>query len=93
MDHVPDGVFISGDQPGDRRDRAPDVLGHVHDRSPVVIPPELRADWLDPELTDPNHVRALLAAAPPPRLEPHRVSSQVNDPRSNGPHLVEPVAG
>jgi putative SOS response-associated peptidase YedK len=72
---------------------ASDVLGHVHDRSPVVIPPERRAPWLEPELTDPSHVRALLAEVPPPRLEPDRVSTEVNDPRNNGPELVQPVAG
>jgi putative SOS response-associated peptidase YedK len=71
---------------------APDALGHVHDRSPVVVPPgEARERWLDPALTDPREVRELLAAMPEPRLSPYEVSTAVNSPDNNGPELVEPV--
>lgn len=46
---------------------APDALGHVHDRSPVLVPPgELPDDWLNPELTHPDRMRELLAAMPEP---------------------------
>ncbi|WP_315967734.1 MULTISPECIES: SOS response-associated peptidase family protein [Pseudarthrobacter] len=31
---------------------AQDALGHVHDRSPVIIPRSRYAEWLDPDLTD-----------------------------------------
>ena len=70
---------------------APDALGHIHERSPVVIPPELRDDWLDPDLTDLAGVRALLARVPEPRFAAYEVSPRVNDHRNNGPDLVEPV--
>jgi putative SOS response-associated peptidase YedK len=71
---------------------AADTLGHIHDRSPVVVPPgELRDRWLDPAVTDPDQVRELLASIPEPTLEPREVSSAVNSPRNNGPELVEPV--
>lgn len=70
---------------------APDALGHIHPRSPVLLTPELAADWLDPALTDPARVRELLAAVPEPRLEPTEVSTAVNNVRHNGPELVRPV--
>jgi len=71
---------------------APDTVGHVHDRSPVVVPRgELRERWLDPALTDPDQVRELLAAIPEPRLEPYEVSPAVNSPGNNGPELVQPL--
>ena len=70
---------------------APDALGHIHDRSPVLLTPELAGDWLDPTLTDPERVRELLAAVPEPRLEPTEVSTAVNNVRNNGPHLVRPL--
>jgi putative SOS response-associated peptidase YedK len=71
---------------------APDALGHVHDRSPIVIPPgDLRDRWLDVNLTDHDEVRELLGAVPEPVLEPREVSSAVNSPKNNGPELVEPV--
>jgi putative SOS response-associated peptidase YedK len=72
---------------------APDALGHVHDRSPLVIPPgESRDHWLDPALTDPARVRELIAAIPDPAFEPYEVSTAVNSPRNNGPELIKPVA-
>jgi putative SOS response-associated peptidase YedK len=68
-----------------------DELGHVHDRSPVVVQPELRDAWLDPGLTDLGTVRDLLAAIPSPDLETYEVSTAVNSVQNNGPELVEPV--
>jgi putative SOS response-associated peptidase YedK len=71
--------------------RASDALGHVHDRSPVLLPPELREDWLNPATTDLADVRHLLDTVPEPRLQPYAVSTAVNSPKNNGPELIEPV--
>jgi putative SOS response-associated peptidase YedK len=71
--------------------RAPDALGHIHDRSPVLLPAELRDDWLNPALTDLGQVRTLLAAVPEPVFEVREVSSDVNNHRNDGPHLIGPV--
>jgi putative SOS response-associated peptidase YedK len=68
-----------------------DALGHIHDRSPVVVPGDLQNPWLDPGLTDPDTVRELLAAVPPPVLETYEVSTAVNSVRNNGPELIAPV--
>lgn len=70
---------------------ASDALGHVHDRSPVIVPAELLEDWLDPGTTDPEVVRALLAAMPEPHLAPRPVGREVGSVRNNGPQLIEPV--
>lgn len=70
---------------------AQDALGHIHDRSPVVVPADLRSAWLDPSLTDPATVRELLDAVPPPTLDTYEVSTAVNSVRNNGPELVTPV--
>ncbi len=70
---------------------ASDTLGHIHDRSPVVVPDQLRDDWLNPSITDPDTVRELLAAIPEPRLQPYEVSTAVNSVRNNGPELLRPV--
>lgn len=68
-----------------------DALGHIHDRSPVVVPPDLHGAWLDPGLTDPGTVRELLAGIPPPVLETRQVSTAVNSVHNDGPELIEPV--
>jgi putative SOS response-associated peptidase YedK len=70
---------------------AHDAAGHVHDRSPVLIPPTLRDRWLDPHVDDADEVRDLLDHVPEPRLQPYEVSTAVNNPRNNGPELLEPV--
>ena len=70
---------------------ASDSLGHIHDRSPVVLPAGLLDDWLDPTLTDPERVRELLAAVPEPCLQPYEVSTAVNSVRNNSPELLRPV--
>jgi putative SOS response-associated peptidase YedK len=71
--------------------KAPDALGHIHDRSPVVLPPDLRDAWLDPAATDAEVAVALLRAAPPPELAVREVSPAVNNHRNNGPALVLPA--
>ena len=42
---------------------APDELGEIHDRMPMVIDRASWTDWLDPGNTDVADVRALLAPA------------------------------
>jgi putative SOS response-associated peptidase YedK len=70
---------------------ATDELGHIHDRSPVVVPADLRDAWLDPTLTDPQRVRDLVNAIPEPRLHAYEVSTAVNSVRNDGPELIEPL--
>lgn len=70
---------------------AADALGHIHDRTPVVVPEGLRGDWLDPGLTDKDDIRTLLDSMPEPELVPVRVGAAVGNVRNNGPALIEPV--
>ncbi|QGF24436.1 SOS response-associated peptidase [Raineyella fluvialis] len=70
---------------------ASDALGHIHDRTPLIVPSDLQRDWLDPATTSEADVRGLLASIPPPRLVPRVVSDRVNAVRNNGPDLIEAV--
>jgi putative SOS response-associated peptidase YedK len=70
---------------------AADALGHIHDRSPVVLPTGLRDAWLDPTITDHDQVRGILTHVPEPRLVPREVSTAVNNPRNNTPELLYAV--
>lgn len=70
---------------------AADALGHIHDRSPVVLPKDLRSDWLNPSITSLESVQEMLAAIPEPRLVPYEVSTAVNSVRNDGPELLTPV--
>ncbi len=74
---------------------APDELGEIHDRMPMVIDQARWTDWLDPGNTDVADVRALLAPAATTGLISYPVSALVNSVRNNGPGLIEqadPVA-
>jgi putative SOS response-associated peptidase YedK len=68
---------------------APDELGEIHDRMPMVIDRSGWADWLDPVSTDASDVRALLAPAAATGLTSYPVSVAVNSVRNNGPELIE----
>ena len=71
---------------------ATDDLGHIHDRSPMLVAAPQRAAWLDPDLDDPEELRALLVPAAPGLLEAYPVGAAVGNVRNDGPELVEPVA-
>ena len=71
--------------------QAGDALGHIHDRTPLIIPPDLYGDWLDPTLSETAEVQQLLDAVPEPVLTPRVVSSEVNSVRNNGPGLILPA--
>lgn len=98
--------FISRDEPiafaglyernGDTRtftivttSAAPDIA-YLHDRMPVVLPPDLWDDWLDPANDDVPALCGLLV--PRPGFTAYEVSPAVNNVRSNGPELVAPAA-
>ncbi|MEA5456799.1 SOS response-associated peptidase family protein [Sinomonas sp. JGH33] len=70
---------------------AADALGHIHDRTPVILPPEMWDEWLDPELTDRSRIAAFVDAVPEPRLTPRIVGQAVGNVRNNGPELIEAV--
>jgi putative SOS response-associated peptidase YedK len=68
---------------------APDELGKIHDRMPMVIAPDRWSDWLDPACDDPADLMALLAPAAAGGLTSYPVSTAVNSVRNNGPQLIE----
>ena len=67
------------------------ALAGIHERMPLVLPPDRWDAWLDPSLTDPDRARQLLVPPPPGRMEARPVSSAVGSFRNNGPELLLPV--
>lgn len=67
---------------------ATDELGLVHDRMPMVVPPQNWDTWLDPEVRGP--VTELLTA-PTAEVWFHPVSQAVNRVANDGPQLLEPI--
>src|SRR5579859_4663126 len=52
---------------------AADSIGHIHDRTPLIVPRDMWADWLDPETTSEADVRSLVDSMPEPHLVPRVV--------------------
>jgi putative SOS response-associated peptidase YedK len=67
-------------------------LDVIHERMPFVMPRERWDQWLDPEVQDPDTVRALLQPPEAGRFTATAISTRVNNVRNNGPELLEPVA-
>jgi putative SOS response-associated peptidase YedK len=72
---------------------AADEIGRIHDRTPMVIPTESWADWLDPANNSKELAAAVMCPATtgPGGLTSFRVSTEVNSVRHNGPELIEPL--
>lgn len=67
-------------------------MASIHDRMPVVIPPDAWARWLDPVAPDLAELGALLEPRDDIALVAHPVSRLVNDVRNDGPALIEPAS-
>lgn len=59
----------------------------LHDRIPVILPPEAFADWLDPNLTDTDCLRAWFQACPDDWLKRDPVANTPDD----SPKCIQPV--
>ncbi len=69
---------------------APDELGRIHDRMPLLVTPERRTAWLDPR-TPKDRLPSLLVPAQQHGLEAYPVSTAVGNVRNNGPELIDPL--
>jgi putative SOS response-associated peptidase YedK len=72
---------------------APDELGMIHDRMPMIIEPDRWSDWLDPGNSDVADLKSLLSPAAVAGLDTYPVSTRVNSVRNNGPELIERLSG
>lgn len=67
---------------------APDELGRIHDRMPLILPRDMWEEWLDPTLEDPRSVHEMIAAIPDPLLRPRIVSPRVGKAENDDPTLI-----
>lgn len=64
------------------------VSGDIHDRQPVILPPNSWADWLNEA---PDVAQDILTHVSPAALSYYPVSKTVGSPRNKGPEIVEPI--
>jgi putative SOS response-associated peptidase YedK len=73
--------------------RANRTLSPIHDRMPVIVPPEAFDLWLDGAHADAKTAEALIAPAPDDLLEAYPVSTAVNRTANDNPKLLDLFAG
>src|SRR4051794_3394461 len=65
-------------------------IAHIHERMPVIVPPQAFDFWLDPN-ADAEMAAAMIAPAPNGLLDNYPVSSAVNRVANDTPDLLEPL--
>jgi putative SOS response-associated peptidase YedK len=70
--------------------RANRTLAPIHERMPVVVPPDAFDLWLDCVNVDAETATALIAPAADDLLEAYEVSTAVNRTANDNAKLVEP---
>lgn len=67
-----------------------DLMAPIHNRMPVILPPEQYDSWLDP--SDRTDLQELLTPYPDTEMTAHPVSTLVNSPVNDTPECLKPVA-
>ena len=69
---------------------ANELLATIHTRMPVILPPELHDLWLNEDSITPE-LKDILLPFPASEMTSHAVGYEVNDAKSEGEHLLDPV--
>jgi putative SOS response-associated peptidase YedK len=70
---------------------ANEAVAKIHERMPVMLPPERWDQWLDPQVQDLDLLGTFLVPAPASLIAMHPVSTEVNRVANKGAGLIEPV--
>lgn len=68
------------------------LLAPVHNRMPVILPPDARQAWLSPTEQSPAQLQQLLVPYPSAELDFYPVSKYVNYPSNDSPTCIEPLS-
>src|ERR1039458_1169047 len=72
--------------------RANRTLSAIHERMPVIVPPEAFDLWLDAATVHGRTAAVLIAPAPDNLLEAYEISTAVNRTANDNPKLLEAAA-
>jgi putative SOS response-associated peptidase YedK len=68
-----------------------DLIRPIHDRMPVILPPEAHVVWLDPAMENFEKIASLLAPYSSPEMEAFPVTTAVNKASHDGPECIGPL--
>jgi putative SOS response-associated peptidase YedK len=67
------------------------LVGAVHNRMPVILQKEDEEAWVNPDLTEPEHLLPLLKQYPAEHMETWRVGDGAKNPRNDSAELIKPL--
>jgi putative SOS response-associated peptidase YedK len=67
------------------------LVGDMHDRMPVIVPPEKYEVWLDPDVTDFNAIRDILQPYDADQMRRYPVSTKLNNSKNEGAESAAPI--
>jgi putative SOS response-associated peptidase YedK len=70
---------------------ANELMQPIHERMPVIVPPDQYGLWLDPRWQDTAKLAKLLLPYPSEDMLAYRVSTVVNDPKNDVPQCVAAI--
>ena len=68
-----------------------ELVAKIHNRMPVILPPEAYSEWLAPEERQPDQLNHLLGSYPAQELVAFPVSRLVNSPKNDIPECILPA--
>jgi putative SOS response-associated peptidase YedK len=68
-----------------------ELVGQFHDRMPVILRREDEADWLNPNMVEPERIQAFLKPYPVGEMEEWRVGDRAKNPKNDYPELIKPL--
>jgi putative SOS response-associated peptidase YedK len=67
------------------------VVGELHDRMPIVLPPESYSFWLEPGVKSQEELAPLMVPYPDENTVIQPVSKGVNNPANDTPSVIQSV--
>jgi putative SOS response-associated peptidase YedK len=88
--HAPDGSEIRSCTIITGRPNA--LVAPIHDRMPIILPPDAYDLWLAAAEQDPRDLLPLLQPFDPAQMEAYPVDRRVNSPAQDSPACIQPLA-
>jgi putative SOS response-associated peptidase YedK len=68
-----------------------ELMASIHNRMPVILPPDAYAQWIDPAVRTPDSLQALIKPYPAGGMVAYPVSTLVNSPQNDRPECIVPA--
>jgi len=69
-----------------------DLMAAIHNRMPVILPPDGYTTWLATGEGNPKELSALLKPYPADQMQAYPISTLVNSPANDLPAVIQPLA-